>query len=174
MTETKNSAWADVREWISSLRFGGYTLVLVGILVLGVITISPTLSTFLQQRREINDLRAQVAKTQEAVTKAQADRERWEDPAYVRAQARDRLFYVMPGESQLGVINDIMLPPEAEQKSTPELTQVDYRWSESLLSSVLIAGTAADPAASDPAASDPAGSDPAGSDPAESDSTETE
>ncbi len=27
-----------------------------------------------------------------------AERTRWEDPVYIRSQARDRLYYVMPGE----------------------------------------------------------------------------
>ena len=28
----------------------------------------------------------------------QAERDRWQDPVYIRSQARDRLYYVLPGE----------------------------------------------------------------------------
>ena len=38
--------------------------------------------------------------------------ELWEDPAYVRAQARERLNYVLPGEVGLVVLGTQSTPPE--------------------------------------------------------------
>jgi hypothetical protein len=39
-----------------------------------------------------------VAQSEADVEAMKAERTRWEDPVYIRAQARNRLYYVMPGE----------------------------------------------------------------------------
>jgi hypothetical protein len=35
----------------------------------------------------------------------QKERDRWQDPVYIRSQARDRLYYVLPGEVSYLVMN---------------------------------------------------------------------
>jgi hypothetical protein len=42
---------------------------------------------------------------EEAVSQMQAERDRWQDPVYIRSQARDRLYYVLPGEVSYLVMN---------------------------------------------------------------------
>lgn len=133
--------WAhDVGDWLASLRFSGFTILAVMLLVLGVVVISPTLSTYVQQQRELADLRASVQLHRDAVEEADAERLKWQDPAYVRSQARGRLFYVMPGEFQLSVISDVVIPPERDEETSEELTRIDRNWAESLVASVLVAG----------------------------------
>lgn len=67
-------------------------------IVLGVLTIAPSVQTFFSYQQQISDMRQQVNRAKEAVAKMQVERKRWDDPVYVRSQARARLYYVMPGE----------------------------------------------------------------------------
>ena len=57
------------------------------------------LRQYLVQRAEINRLSRQVHEQQRRVVELQAERERWDDPAYIKAQARKRLHFCMPGET---------------------------------------------------------------------------
>lgn len=131
----------DVGAWASSVRFSGFTVLVVALIAAGGLIISPSLSTYVQQRREISELRESVEQHHDAVDEVDAERARWKDPAYVRAQARDRLFYVMPGETQLNVIDDIMMPVESSEETSAQLSRIDRNWARSLVTSFLIAGT---------------------------------
>ncbi|WP_427871002.1 FtsB family cell division protein [Leucobacter luti] len=153
----------DLGAWASSLRFSGFTALVVVLVIAGALIVSPSLSTFVQQRREIAELRESVKLHKEAVTEIDAERAKWKDPVYVRSQARDRLFYVMPGETQLNVVDDVVLPVESDEKTSAKLTRVESDWARGIVSSFLSAGTAAppvDPSTQDPAAPDPAAQNP--------------
>ncbi len=50
------------------------------------------------QRSTIASLEADVAAAQQRVADLQVAQQRWQDPAYVAAQARERLHFVRPGE----------------------------------------------------------------------------
>ncbi len=131
----------ELGDWFSSLRFSGFTALIVALVVVGGVIISPTLTTYIQQQRELSELRESVRLQNEQVTKADEERAKWLDPAYVRAQARGRLFYVMPGEIQLSVIDDVVIPPEIEEQTDEKLTAAESNWARSLAVSVLAAGT---------------------------------
>lgn len=158
----------DLGAWASSVRFSGFTVLVVALIAAGAVIISPSLSTYVQQRREISELRASVEEHRGAVEDVDAERARWKDPAYVRAQARDRLFYVMPGETQLNVIDDIMMPVESSEETSAELSRIDRNWARTLVGSFMIAGTTDQaPAAADtPAAETPAAETPTDEEPA--------
>lgn len=135
----------EIRSWAgSSIRFSGFTVLFVALVVGGVVIISPSLSTFVQQRREIAELRESVAQKRAAVDEIDAERARWKDPVYVRAQARDRLFYVLPGETQLSVIDDVTLPVTDTAPATKHLERAETNWAQSLGESFVQAGTIAD------------------------------
>jgi hypothetical protein len=78
----------------------------------------------------------------------------------VRSQARDRLFYVMPGETQLGVVDDVVLPVESDEETSPELSRIESDWVRGIAASFLTAGTTDAPLAelegSEPVPLDPA------------------
>lgn len=151
--------WAeDLAAWAASLRFSGFTVLVVVLVVAGGIIIGPSLSTYVQQRREISELRESVRQSREAVNDVDAERVKWKDPAYVRAQARDRLFYVMPGEIQLSVIDDVVLPIESDEETSPKLSHIESNWARGLAGSFLSAGTTA--AAPDQLASDDPATNP--------------
>ncbi|MGW9021002.1 FtsB family cell division protein [Leucobacter chromiiresistens] len=159
----------DVGTWASSLRFSGFTVVVVVLVLAGIAIVSPSLSTFVQQRREIAELRESVRQSQEAVNEIDAERAKWKDPVYVRSQARDRLFYVMPGETQVNVIDDIVMPIESDEEPDPELSRIPTNWARNLSASFLSAGTTDAPPADAPTGADPAPTDPS-TDPADPES----
>ncbi len=70
-------------------------LVVLGALAL---TLALPIREWVSQRMEISQLEASVAATQQEVADRTAEQERWQDPAYVAAQARSRLHFVLPGE----------------------------------------------------------------------------
>ena len=75
------------------------------------------------------------------MTTSRAQRARWNDPSYISAQARDRLYYVMPGEVSYLVIDD--RPPAAKAdgcagQHQTQKTKTD--WVGSLFGSFMSAG----------------------------------
>jgi cell division protein FtsB len=95
-------------------RFTGRAAVLV--LVLAVLTVSyaSSLRAYLQQRSHIGDLKAQIAQREANINDLEREKKRWDDPAYVKAQARARFGYLMPGESGFEVIGPDGEPLEAQ------------------------------------------------------------
>lgn len=95
-------------------RFTGRAAVLV--LVLAVLTVSyaSSLRAYLQQRSHIGDLKAQIAEREASINDLEREKRRWEDPAYVKAQARERFGYLMPGETGFEVIGPDGKPLEAQ------------------------------------------------------------
>lgn len=132
----------DIAAWVQSLRFSGFTVIVVVSVIGGALILSPNISTFVQQRREISQLRESVRQHREAVESIDAERAQWKDPAYVRAQARDRLSYVLPGETQLSIISDVVLPAESDEETSADLTQVERNWAKDLAASVIASGKA--------------------------------
>jgi cell division protein FtsL len=53
---------------------------------------------YLSQRSRIAQLQAQTDAQQRRLADLKRQATQWQDPAYVRSQARSRLHYVMPGE----------------------------------------------------------------------------
>lgn len=87
----------DTRNWIASNFDGRNALVLV-MIVVGVVTVAPNVQTFFSYRQQIADMQAQVDAQKKELADMIVERKRWDDPVYVRSQARQRLYYVLPGE----------------------------------------------------------------------------
>ena len=79
-------------------RLYSYTLVLLAVILIGIFTLAPTVQLWYEQRQKISDYQALVAQAKIELEDMEAERLRWEDEVYIRAQARDRLYFVMPGE----------------------------------------------------------------------------
>ena len=79
------------------------------------ISLAYPLREFLSQRGDIGDYRAKVAAQEKRVADLSRARERWNDPAYVKAQARERLHFVMPGET----VYIVLEPDEAPAPVAP-------------------------------------------------------
>ena len=99
-----------------------------------VLFLAQPLQRYFAQRAQINALKANVAASQERVKKAQAELERWNDPDFIKAQARERLHFVMPGETQYIVID----PTQTESQSLPVASNVSFSapWYQRIISSI--------------------------------------
>jgi len=85
----------------SSRRSGsGRTFSLVAVFFIFALVLAPPIQHYFTQRAQINALRAQVDGDRAALEAARLELIRWQDPDYVKAQARERLHFVMPGERQ--------------------------------------------------------------------------
>ena len=136
--------------WLSSIRFSGFSLIMMGVLVLAVVVLAPTIAAFAQQRQQIAELRAAVSAQEEEVQRLRDERERWNDETFIMTQARERLYYVMPGEVSYLVIDDRTPAAKADATAevSAEVTESKGDWMRTLLDSVMTAGLA--PAATAP------------------------
>lgn len=157
-------------EWLAGIRFSGFSIIMMGVLVLAVVVLAPSIAAYAEQRQQIAELKAEVALQEAEVDRLTEQRERWNDETYIVTQARERLYYVLPGEVSYLVIDD--RSPEslanADRAVSREVTEQRGDWMQTMLRSVMTAGLApapadapAEQAPADPAPSDPA---PAGTD----------
>ena len=131
---------ATADSWLRSIHLSGFSILVLGIIILAIVVLAPGVRTLVEQRQQIAELQAAVEQQEQTVEDLTEQRARWDDPAYIKAQARDRLFYVMPGEYPYLIIDDVA--PDATADPEPasadlEKTRVD--WASSLLSSYLAA-----------------------------------
>jgi cell division protein FtsB len=88
--------------------------VLIGVMLLiSFVVIYPTARQYLTQRHQIAAAQAELEQSTQLEADLAADLERWNDPAYVQAQARTRLLFVMPGETAYRVVDPESVPTES-------------------------------------------------------------
>ncbi|CAH0128206.1 MULTISPECIES: septum formation initiator family protein [unclassified Microbacterium] len=134
----------DVRDWASGIRLSGFMVIMLSLVILGAWVLVPTLGTYIDQRQKIAALEASVQVSAEQIEELEQVRERWDDPAYITTQARERLYYVKPGEVVYLVDNDLD-PASLPQEQAPvsdELEETPADWMPQLLRSVAGAGLA--------------------------------
>ena len=85
-------------ELMRGVTMNAQTITVLVMIVLGIFILAPQAQLWFEQRQAIADLQAQVQARKDDLKNMQVQRNRWNDPSFVRAQARNRLFYVMPGE----------------------------------------------------------------------------
>lgn len=124
------------------VRVPGAAIAALVLLVLGVLSLAPAVSTSLAQQRQIADTEARIRSQRADLSRLAAQTARWDDPAYVRAQAGSRLFYVTPGTTAYRVIH-ARTPGAPVPAATAEATSTP--WTTALLSSLVAAGTTTEP-----------------------------
>jgi cell division protein FtsB len=87
------------------LRFGrrrtsNRVLALSVIFFILALTIAPPVKHYFTQRAQISALKSQLSADNSALEKARQELTLWQDPEYVKSQARERLHFVLPGERQ--------------------------------------------------------------------------
>lgn len=134
----------DVREWLGGMRLSGFMIIMLGLVVLAVLVLVPTIGTYVGQRQRIAALEHSVHLTQQEIEDLQKQDERWRDPAYVTTQARERLYYVLPGEVVYLVDNDLPAAeqPQEEAPVSGQVEQTRTDWMSQLVRSVAAAGAA--------------------------------
>jgi len=129
-------------QWMRSMRLSGFTFVMLFVIVLAIVVLAPSLRTLVEQQNQLVELRQAVEDKKNSVNELKGDIARWDDPAYIEAQARDRLVYVYPGDYTYLVIDDgktVTTDDGAPISDDIQTTKVD--WVRGLLGSVVTAGT---------------------------------
>lgn len=106
--DLKGSAPSGPRTTLLGLgaRVTGRALVLLAVLVLLGLSYASSLRIYLDQQHQLALADQQIAERTAKIADLQAELDRWDDPNYVRAQARDRLGWVMPGEIGYRVVDE--------------------------------------------------------------------
>ena len=102
--------------------------------------IGSPLQKYFAQRAQINALSAQVDANRKAVEEARKELELWNDPNYVKSQARARLHYVLPGERQYILTNNITLEGSDKTNNVASNVPTGVPWYTRLIATVTEAG----------------------------------
>jgi cell division protein FtsB len=135
-------------------RLNSYTLALLAVILVGVFTLAPSVQIWYEQRQKIADYQTQVEQAKENLAGMQEERLRWDDEVYIRAQARDRLYFVMPGEVSFlvmdaegidisdtsGTVGAMLAEQRKSSGFSIEVLESETNWVEAILESALRAG----------------------------------
>ena len=117
-----------------------------GVLVVLTLLVAPYVHPWLDQQSEIAAGQDQVARLKQEVDQLTAARARWNDPAYVKAQARQRLRFVMPGDVGFVELDDVPKPSPAADPRQATSAVPDQNsgrpWYDTFWQSVRAAGNA--------------------------------
>ncbi|TAL41459.1 MAG: septum formation initiator family protein [Salinibacterium sp.] len=127
-------------HWLRSIRLSGFTVLMLGMLVLAVIVLAPNLRILIQQQQTIAELNQQVSETKHRVKDLRAGVGRWSDPAYVESQARERLYFVFPGDVSYLVIGDSSSATSDGLPISSKIQTTKVDWLHSLVASIYTAG----------------------------------
>jgi cell division protein FtsB len=118
----------------------GRAAVLALVVCLLAISLAYPLREYLAQRGEIGDYQTKVAAQEKRVAELERTQQRWRDPAYVAAQARERLHFVMPGETQYVVLEPEEAPAPTGGPGSAASPAPQHPWFTDLWRSVEVAG----------------------------------
>ena len=159
------------RMLMNLLRIDSKVIAALAAIVIGAFTLAPDVQVYLDQRQRIIEMEAGIAEAEADLADMQAERDRWQDPVYIRSQARDRLYYVLPGEVSYLVMNaDGMDFSDttgtlgaylSERRNADEISQTlaaaEENWVDSLIESVFRAALDAPAESSGGSSVDPTG-----------------
>jgi cell division protein FtsB len=87
-------------------RFTGRAAILVLVLAVLAVSYASSMRAYLEQKAHLAALRASIAESSENIAALSREKRRWRDDAYIEAQAKQRLGWVMPGEISFQVIDE--------------------------------------------------------------------
>jgi cell division protein FtsB len=140
MRRRRRSYSSNRRSSSRRTRGNARPLALIAIIFIFTLTLAPPIKNYFTQRAQISALKSQVVTDRTALEQARAELSTWQDPNYVKSQARERLHFVMPGERQY-----IVTGTDIEQ-AQPQTTQVAKQlpegapWYTKLIASVTESG----------------------------------
>ena len=132
----------DDDQPVPAKAFSGRMLALAVVMIAITIMLAPTVKIFFDKRAELDALSADIAARQAEQDGLRQQLSRWQDPNYVKQQARDRINMVMPGESGYWVFGS-ELPAGTSSSQTAAAAQdpADLPWVDSLWESIRRAAT---------------------------------
>lgn len=124
---------------VAARSFSGRTLLLLLIVCVLVLPLAPTVHRYFAQQAEIDELHASIDSLQTQQEELKEEKSRWDSDDYVEQQARERLFYVKPGETPYMVAGQQEGTDQADDSSAEAAAAEQPSWGQTLWSSV--AGT---------------------------------
>ena len=123
-------------------QFSGRTVALLSVLFIAALIMAQPLQLLLEQQADIAQARQQLSQEEQREQELKTQLERWEDPAYVQQQARERFNMVMPGERKYLVIGDEEFEDSAESEPNVATVEKDVEmgWADRLWGSMLNSG----------------------------------
>lgn len=125
-------------EPVAAHRFSGRIAALIVVLAFFAVMLVPTVNYYRTQMAELNELHASIDSLEAQRDDLKAEIARWDDPLYIKQQARERINLVMPGEKLYMVVGDRPKENETDTEangSTFEVRQ-ELPWVDALLDSV--------------------------------------
>ncbi|MFC6019478.1 septum formation initiator family protein [Plantactinospora solaniradicis] len=118
-------------------RYTGRATVLAGVLVALALAYTYPVRVYLNQQSDIARIEAAQQAQRKLIGDLTEEAALWDDPEYVKIQARERFFMVLPGEVPLvvltdheGAARDAGVVPDSTQRRTPD------PWYDTLWSSI--------------------------------------
>jgi cell division protein FtsB len=124
-------------------RLTGRAAILVLVLAVLAVSYASSLRAYLEQRSHIVELKATIAERRATIDELELEKKRWEDPAYVSQQARERFGYVKPGATPFVVLGKDGKPLQSESELTdPDTVAPEEKraWYDDAWASVKLAG----------------------------------
>ncbi len=115
-------------------------LLVTGLFFLVIVLIGSPLQNYFAQRAQINALSAQVKANQAALEEARRELELWNDPNYIKSQARTRLHFVLPGERQYILTNPVTLEGEDSSNKIASNVPAGVPWYSRLIATITESG----------------------------------
>ena len=146
-----------------------HAISLVVVLLLAFVVTFPSLRGYLSQRARYDAVVSDIARARETSSSLEEELALWQDDDYVKSQARERLAYVMPGETTYVVVGADRFRNDAASSATSADASEHRPWYEVVRESARVAGgaeqssePAADPAQRSRATTTPSASAPSG------------
>jgi cell division protein FtsB len=114
---------SQTRRQARRSRLTGRAALLALVLCTLVVALAYPIRQYVSQRAEIADLQREQEQAAERVEKLRDLKARWQDDAYAEQQIRQRLHYVLPGETGF-----IVVDPDAANQSRSDLGAADRPW----------------------------------------------
>jgi cell division protein FtsB len=123
-----------------SRRSSGRALALWAIFFILALAIAPPVKHYFTQRAQISALNSQLASDNKALEAARQELLLWQDPEYIKSQARERLHFVLPGERQYIVTEDGITSETTEGTKVANSLTDGQPWYSRLIASITEAG----------------------------------
>ncbi|MFE1439450.1 septum formation initiator family protein [Streptomyces sp. NPDC058739] len=114
---------SQTRRQARRSRLTGRAALLALVVCTLVVALAYPMRQYVAQRAEIADMERQRQQAQERVEQLRDLKARWQDDAYAEQQIRQRLHYVMPGETGY-----IVADPDAARQSRADTGAADRPW----------------------------------------------
>jgi cell division protein FtsB len=145
----RNFDLEDSRTALVNLVSNRTTVLVIGSVLVGTFMLAPSLQVYLTQLREIQLAEQAIEQAKRDIVEMEKERDRWRDPGYIKSQARDRLYYVMPGEVSFLVMNaesveldtvtvgEVLAAKRNASSVSGNVSAADANWIHSVVESVL-------------------------------------